>query len=65
MLFLEGDVFKRDELFLGLVLSLFGDVFVIEDVSTLLNHSGTDVTRKHYIKEDKSKLQGIKDKFGI
>lgn len=37
----------------------------LEDVSTLLNHSGTDVTRKHYIKEDKSKLQGIKDKFGI
>lgn len=37
----------------------------LEDVSTLLNHSGTDVTRKFYIKEDKSKLQGIKDKFGI
>lgn len=37
----------------------------LEDVSTLLNHAGTDVTRKHYIKEDKSKLQGIKDKFGI
>ena len=37
----------------------------LEDVSTLLNHQGTDVTRKHYIKEDKSKLQGIKDKFGI
>lgn len=37
----------------------------LEDVSTLLNHQGTDVTRKFYIKEDKSKLQGIKDKFGI
>ena len=37
----------------------------LEDVSTLLNHAGTDVTRKFYIKEDKTKLQGIKDKFGI
>lgn len=37
----------------------------LEDVSTLLNHSGTDVTRRFYIKEDKTKLQGIKDKFGI
>ena len=37
----------------------------LEDVSTLLNHQGTDVTRRFYIKEDKSKLQGIKDNFGI
>ena len=37
----------------------------LEDVSTLLNHQGTDVTRRFYIKEDKTKLQGIKDTFGI
>lgn len=28
----------------------------LEMVSSLLNHSGTDVTKKHYLKEDKSKM---------
>lgn len=35
----------------------------LEDVSALLHHSGTDVTRKHYIKEDTKKLQSAKDDF--
>ena len=29
----------------------------LEDISLLLNHSGTDVTRKFYIKEDNTKLR--------
>ena len=37
----------------------------LEDVSSLLNHMGTDVTKKFYIKEDKSKLSAEKDKFEI
>lgn len=37
----------------------------LEDISTLLNHQSTDVTRRFYIKEDKAKLQGVKDQFGI
>lgn len=37
----------------------------IEEVSTLLNHSGIDVTRKFYIKEDKSKIGKNKDKYEI
>ncbi len=36
----------------------------LEDVSRMLNHKGTDVTLKHYIKEDKSKLKEAKAKFG-
>lgn len=36
----------------------------LEDVSQMLNHKGTDVTLKHYIKEDKSKLKEAKAKFG-
>lgn len=35
----------------------------LEDVSSLLNHAGTDVTKKYYIKEDKSKLKKAKDQF--
>lgn len=35
----------------------------LEDVSALLHHAGTDVTRKHYIKEDARKLQSAKDDF--
>lgn len=35
----------------------------LEDVSALLHHAGTDVTRKHYIKEDTKKLQSAKDDF--
>ncbi len=35
----------------------------LEDVSTLLNHSGTDVTRKFYIRADSKKITENKDKF--
>ena len=37
----------------------------LEDVSTLLNHSGTDVTRKFYIKADAKKITENKDKFEV
>ncbi len=37
----------------------------LEDVSKCLNHKSTDVTLKHYIKEDKSKLREEKRKFGV
>lgn len=37
----------------------------LEDVSTLLNHSGTDVTRKFYIRADTKKITENKDKFEI
>ena len=37
----------------------------LEDVSNLLNHSGVEVTRKFYIREDKTKIQLEKDKYEI
>lgn len=37
----------------------------LEDVSRMLNHKSTDVTLKHYIKEDNSKLKEAKKKFGV
>lgn len=37
----------------------------LEDVSALLNHSGTDVTRKFYIRADAKKITEKKDKFEI
>lgn len=37
----------------------------LEEVSTLLNHSGIDVTRKFYIKEDKTKIGKNKDKYDM
>lgn len=37
----------------------------LESVSSLLSHSGTDVTLKHYIAQDKKKIQEEKDKFDI
>lgn len=37
----------------------------LEDVSTMLNHSGTDVTKKFYIKTDTSKVRKIKDSIVI
>ncbi|BAO04854.1 XerC/D family recombinase [Clostridium botulinum B str. Osaka05] len=37
----------------------------IESISSLLNHSGLDVTKNHYLKEDKRKMQKEKDKFEI
>lgn len=37
----------------------------LEQVSKMLNHAGTDVTSKFYIKEDNEKLQRAKDKFEL
>lgn len=37
----------------------------LEEVSSILNHSGTDVTKKFYIKEDNKKLKESKAKYGI
>jgi site-specific recombinase XerD len=37
----------------------------LEDVSTMLNHSGTDVTKKFYIKQDTSKVRKLKDSILI
>lgn len=37
----------------------------LEDVSIMLNHSGTDVTQKFYIKQDTSKVRKIKDSIKI
>lgn len=37
----------------------------LEDVSTMLNHSGTDVTKKYYIKIDTSKVRKLKDSVEI
>lgn len=37
----------------------------IEEISTLLNHEGIDVTRRFYIKEDKSQIGKNKDKYEI
>jgi site-specific recombinase XerD len=37
----------------------------LEDISTLLNHLGTDVTKRFYIKDDKTKIAQNKDKYEI
>ena len=37
----------------------------LEDVSTMLNHSGTDVTKKFYIKVDTTKVRKLKDSVVI
>lgn len=37
----------------------------LEDVSALLNHASTDVTKKFYIKEDSSRITKLKDQFGF
>lgn len=37
----------------------------LEDISIMLNHSGTDVTQKFYIKTDTSKVRKIKDSIKI
>ena len=44
---------------------IFKAGMTLEDVSALLHHSGTDVTRKHYLTEDTSRLTKLKDKFEI
>ena len=35
----------------------------LEDISMLLSHSGTDVTRKYYIKADTTRISKLKDQF--
>lgn len=37
----------------------------LEDVSALLHHESTDVTRKHYVKSDKRRISQLKDKYQI
>lgn len=37
----------------------------IEQISELLNHSGLDVTKKFYLRQDKKKIQEEKDKYEI
>lgn len=37
----------------------------LEDVSTLLNHLSTDVTKRFYLKIDQSKVSATKDKFEV
>lgn len=37
----------------------------LEDISEILNHASTEVTRNFYIKADNSKIKENKDKFGI
>ena len=37
----------------------------LEDISKSLNHASTDVTLKHYIKRDMSKLREEKKKYGV
>lgn len=37
----------------------------LEDISIMLNHAGTDVTQKFYIKQDTSKVRKIKDSIKI
>jgi len=37
----------------------------LEEISTLLNHSGLDVTKKFYTRQDKKKVQENKDKYGV
>lgn len=38
---------------------------MLEDISTMLNHAGTDVTKQYYIKLDTSKVRKIKDSIVI
>lgn len=37
----------------------------IEDISELLNHSGLDVTRKHYLRQDKAEMREKVNKFKL
>jgi integrase len=37
----------------------------IETISELLNHSGLDVTKKHYLTQDKQKMKSEKDKYQV
>ena len=44
---------------------LKGEGVNLEDISAMLNHSGTEVTQKYYIKLDTSKVRKIKDSIII
>jgi site-specific recombinase XerD len=37
----------------------------LEDISSMLNHAGTDVTKKFYIKQDNTRIHQIKDSIKI
>lgn len=37
----------------------------LQDISALLNHAGTDVTVKHYLRMDKEKIRASRDKYGL
>lgn len=37
----------------------------IEQISELLNHSGLDVTKKHYLRADKKKIRADKDRYEV
>jgi len=37
----------------------------IEQISSLLNHKGLDVTKKHYLIEDKEQTKKIKSQYKI
>lgn len=37
----------------------------IEQISELLNHSGLDVTKKHYLRADKKKMRADKDRYEV
>jgi len=37
----------------------------IEDISALLSHSGIDVTRKHYLRQDKDEMRKKADQFKL
>lgn len=37
----------------------------IEQISELLNHSGLDVTKKHYLRADKKKMRAEKDRYEV
>lgn len=37
----------------------------LEDISALLNHNGTDVTRKHYLRQDKAEMRNKMDQFKL
>jgi integrase len=37
----------------------------IEDISVALNHGGIDVTRKHYLRQDKAEMRNKMDQFKL
>lgn len=37
----------------------------LEDISTLLNHASTEVTKKHYLLPNSKKISALKDKFEV